>query len=95
MLRPERVSGGIGGIRGDASVRSPTRILVVARPHTREVMSPQRPDLVLAADIPDIELCVLVCDGLDVESDGGNGGYVLVELEFVEDCWRGRVSRGP
>ena len=46
-------------------------------------MSPQRADLVLAADIPDVELCVLVCDGLDVEADGGNGGDVLVELELV------------
>jgi hypothetical protein len=49
-------------------------------------MSPQRTDLVLAADIPDIELCVFVRDGLDVEADGGNCGDVLVELELVEDC---------
>jgi hypothetical protein len=46
-------------------------------------MSPERSDLVLAADIPDVELGVLVCDGLDVEADGGDGGYVLVELELV------------
>lgn len=48
-------------------------------------MSPQRTDLVLATDIPDVELGVLVGDGLDVEADGGNGGDVLVELELVED----------
>ena len=55
-------------------------------------MSPQRADLVLAADIPDVELCVLVGNGLDVEADGGDGGDVLVELELVEDCWRVYVS---
>jgi len=48
-------------------------------------VSPQRPDLVLASDIPDIELCVLVGDGLDVKTDGRDGCHVLVELEFVED----------
>jgi hypothetical protein len=52
-------------------------------------MSPQRPDLVLAADIPDVELCVFVRDRLDVEADRGDGGDVLVELELVEDgCTR-------
>lgn len=34
---------------------------------------------------PNVELDVLVCDGLDVETDGGNGGDGLVELELVED----------
>lgn len=48
-------------------------------------MPPQGSDLVLATDIPDVELDVLVCDGLDVEADGGNGGDVLAELELVED----------
>jgi hypothetical protein len=49
-------------------------------------VSPQWTDLVLAADIPDVELGVLVGDSLDVEADGGNGGDVLVELELVKDC---------
>ena len=66
----------------------------VAAQHTREVVSPQRANLVLAADVPDVELCVLVCDGLDVEADGGDGGHVLVELELVEDCCRRRSARG-
>jgi hypothetical protein len=64
---------------------SPTRNRPLAPQHTREVVSPQRADLVLAADVPDIELGVLVCDRLDVEADGGDGGHVLVELELVED----------
>lgn len=55
----------------------------VAPQHTREVMSPQRPDLVLASDVPDVELGVLVRDGLDVETDGRDRGHVLVELELV------------
>lgn len=48
-------------------------------------MSPKRTDLVLATDIPDVKLDILVGDGLDVEADGGNGGDVLAELELVED----------
>ena len=43
-----------------------------------EVVAPERADLVLAADVPDIELDVLVGDGFDVEADGGDGGDVLV-----------------
>lgn len=48
-------------------------------------MPPQRPDLILATDVPNVELDVLVGDGLDVEADGGNGGDVLAQLELVED----------
>ena len=40
----------------------------------------------MAADIPDVEFGVFVSDGLDVETDGGDGRYVLVEFEFVKDC---------
>ena len=35
----------------------------------RVVVSPERPDLVLAANVPDVELDILVGDGLDIESD--------------------------
>lgn len=52
-------------------------------------MSPKRPDLILSADIPNIETCVLVRDGLDVEANGRNGvdfaGGARGELESVED----------
>lgn len=48
-------------------------------------MTPKRTDLVLAADVPDVKLGVLVRDRLDVEADGGDGGHVRVELELVED----------
>lgn len=48
-------------------------------------MTPQRPDLVLAADVPNVKLGVLVRDRLDVEADGGDGSDVRVELELVED----------
>lgn len=33
------------------------------------VMTPQRSDFVLSADVPYVELDILVCDGLDVEAD--------------------------
>ena len=54
-----------------------------------EVMSPERTDLVLSTDIPDIEACVLVGDGLDVEADSRNGVDFACgargELEGVEN----------
>jgi hypothetical protein len=59
---------------------------------TREVVSPKRPDLVLSADIPDVEARVLVRDGLDVESDGRDGvdfaGGARGELKGVEDGFK-------
>lgn len=56
---------------------------------TTKVMSPKGTNLVLTADIPDIELDILVCHRLDVEADGGNGRHVLAELELVQN---GRLS---
>lgn len=52
---------------------------------TTEIMPPKRSDLILAADVPHVELDVLVGDRLDVESDSGDGSDVLAELELVED----------
>jgi hypothetical protein len=57
---------------------------------------PERADLVLSADVPDIEFGVLVGYGFDVEADGGDGCYVLLELEVVEDgCGRDLWSAWP
>lgn len=56
-------------------------------------MSPERPNLVLTADIPDIELGVLIRDRLDVEADSGDSGDVRIELEFVENGCTMRISR--
>ena len=54
-------------------------------------MSPERPDLILSTDIPNVETCVLVRDGLDVESDSGNGVDFACgagrELESVKDSF--------
>lgn len=53
------------------------------------VVSPQRADLVLTANIPYIEFHVLVGDALDVKADGGNGGDILVaQFQFVENRWQ-------
>ena len=49
-------------------------------------MPPQRPDLILSSYVPDVELHVLVGNGLDVETDSRYCSNVLIELEFVEDC---------
>ena len=48
-------------------------------------MTPERPDLVLATDVPNIELDILIRNGLDVEANRGNGRHSLVQLQFVED----------
>ena len=53
----------------------------------REVMPPQRPNLVLSTHIPHIELDILVRDRLDVEADCRDRRDILVELELVEDCY--------
>lgn len=55
-------------------------------------MSPERPDLVLPADIPDIELDVLVCNTFNVEANCWYSGDILIELELIEDCYREVVS---
>lgn len=52
-------------------------------------MSPQRPDLILSTDIPDVEFGVLVRYGLYVETDSRYRLDVVVEFELVEDrCGR-------
>ena len=53
-------------------------------------MSPQGPDLVLTADVPHGEADVLVLDCLHIEADGGDSGYNLTQLQFVQD--RGLTS---
>ena len=62
---------------------------------TRKVMSPQRPDLVLSAHVPDVELDFLVGDCLDVEAYRGYGRDVLVELQLVEDSCRSSQQASP
>lgn len=53
--------------------------------HTAKVMPPQRPDLVLATNVPDVKLDVLVGDRLNVEADRGDGCDILAELELVQN----------
>jgi hypothetical protein len=57
-------------------------------------MPPERPDLVLSSDVPDVELDILVRDGLDVEADCWDRRHALVQLELVEDrCTRTKRTR--
>ena len=51
-----------------------------------EVVPPERADLVLSADVPHVELYLLVLDRLHVETDRWDGVDDLAELELVEDC---------
>lgn len=55
------------------------------------VMSPERPDLVLAAHVPHVELDVFVSHRLHVETHRGNGGHRLAKLQLVQD--RGLAGR--
>lgn len=48
-------------------------------------MPPQRSDLVLTANVPDIKFDVLVGNSLDVEADRGDRSDVLAQLELIED----------
>ena len=41
-------------------------------------MPPQRSNLVLSSHIPDIELDILIRDGLNVEADGRDGSDVRI-----------------
>jgi hypothetical protein len=50
-----------------------------------EVMSPEGTNLVLATDIPHGELDVGILDGLDIETDGRDGGDDFTELELVQN----------
>lgn len=57
------------------------------------VMPPERPDLVLAAHVPHVELDVFVSHRLHVEAHGGDGGHRLAQLQLVQDgCLAGRVQ---
>lgn len=51
----------------------------------RVVMSPEGPDLVLAAHVPHVELDVLVGDGFHVEPHRGDGGDRLSQFQLVQD----------
>lgn len=48
-----------------------------------EVVSPQRTDLVLTADVPHCETDVLVLHRLHIKTDSRDGGDDLSELQFV------------
>lgn len=47
-------------------------------------MSPERPNLILSPDIPNIELDVLIGDCLDVESHCRDSCHILVQLQLVQ-----------
>mmetsp|Transcript_29082 Transcript_29082/g.62554 ORF Transcript_29082/g.62554 Transcript_29082/m.62554 type:complete len:221 (-) Transcript_29082:25-687(-) len=49
------------------------------------VVAPQGTDLVLTSDIPHGKANVLVLDSFHVETDGGDGGDDLTQLQLVED----------
>lgn len=51
----------------------------------RVIVPPEGADLVLAPDIPHIELDIFVSNRLHVEAYGGDGGDRLAQFQFVQD----------
>ena len=51
-------------------------------------MPPKRSNLILPSHIPNVELDVLIRDGLDVEANSGNGSDIGVEFQLIKDCYR-------
>jgi hypothetical protein len=49
------------------------------------VVAPERADLILTSDIPNGERDVLILNSLNVETNGGNGGNNVTELELVKN----------
>ena len=47
------------------------------------IMSPERSDLVLTADIPNCKTDVLVLNGLYIETNGGYRGHYFSEFQLV------------
>ena len=58
-------------------VDEPLRVVVVVLPEAAQ--------LVLTADVPTVELKVLVLESLNVEADCGDGVHCFVQLHLVED----------
>jgi hypothetical protein len=85
-----------GGLTSSCDLKSCCCKDGILYPRTREVVSPERPNLILSTNIPNIETCVLVRDGLNVEADGGNGVDFACgagrELEGVEDSFKKVLS---
>ena len=48
-------------------------------------MSPQRPNFVLTADVPNGETDIFVFNGFNIETNGWNGGDNFAQLQFVQD----------
>lgn len=48
-------------------------------------MPPQRPDLILTTNIPNIKLGILVRDRLDIKSNRRDRSDVLLELKVIQD----------
>ena len=48
-------------------------------------MPPKRSNLILPSHVPNVELDILICDGLDVEANGRNGRDVGVDFQLVQN----------
>ena len=57
---------------------------------TGVVVSPEWSDLILTADVPYVELDLLICDCFYIEPDCWDSGHGLAELELIQD---GRFAR--
>lgn len=53
---------------------------------TGEIVTPERPNLVLTTNIPNVELDILVCYRFHIKTDCRNRCNILIKLELVEYC---------
>ena len=47
-------------------------------------MAPETSDLICAANVPCVQIVLLVCDCFHVEADRWNGGHYLTELQPIQ-----------
>jgi hypothetical protein len=76
LIREYSGKGHIKGVNGDMEIRCR---------HTAEIMPPKRTNLVLATNIPHVELYIFVGHSLDVETNGWEGRDILPKLELVQN----------
>lgn len=63
--------------------------------HLLKVVPPVRPDGLLAAHVPHVELVALVLQRLDVESEGRLDGAYVVPVELLHDRRFSGVVKTP
>lgn len=65
----------------------------IRKAQTREIMPPQRPNLILPTHIPHIKLDILIRHRLNIKPHRRDRSHVLVELELVQNRCHNRSNQ--